>query len=46
VVTLSIGVASSDQFADTDSCNDLLDLADKALYEAKKKGRNRIECLP
>jgi diguanylate cyclase (GGDEF)-like protein len=46
VVTLSIGVASSDQFADTDSCNDLLDLADKALYEAKKKGRNRVECLP
>jgi diguanylate cyclase (GGDEF)-like protein len=40
-ITVSIGVASrSDRDLDIDS---LLMLADKALYAAKRSGRNRVE---
>jgi diguanylate cyclase (GGDEF)-like protein/PAS domain S-box-containing protein len=39
-VTISIGVASWEQGDNGDS---LIDAADKALYQAKAKGRNRVE---
>lgn len=38
-VTISIGVAQPDG---ADSLNELIGLADKALYEAKETGRNRV----
>ena len=38
-LTVSIGVTSK---TDTDSCLDMFDIADKALYEAKISGRNRV----
>jgi diguanylate cyclase (GGDEF)-like protein len=38
-ITVSIGIAFSN---DAESANDLLANADKALYQAKKTGRNRI----
>jgi two-component system chemotaxis response regulator CheY len=41
VVTVSIGVASLDDAVDTEMAS-LLDLADQALYEAKRSGRNRL----
>lgn len=42
VVTVSVGVATvrPDQFLD--GPDDLIELADKALYEAKRGGRNRV----
>lgn len=40
-VTVSLGVAEAD--SRTQSIQSLLDLADKALYRAKQKGRNRVE---
>ncbi len=40
-VTLSIGVASTDVCRETASVQDLVDLADEALYQAKRTGRNR-----
>ncbi|HXX58083.1 MAG TPA: diguanylate cyclase [Thermodesulfovibrionales bacterium] len=40
-VTVSIGIASADEFTDTDE--KLISAADFALFEAKRKGRNRIE---
>ncbi len=42
VLTVSIGVASSCRHDDADS---MLDRADKAMYAAKHKGRNRVETL-
>ena len=41
-VTLSIGVASCQPSANEDP-QPLISLADQALYEAKRKGRNRVE---
>ena len=41
-VTISIGVA---QFDSSDLPNDLLQRADQALYQAKAKGRNRVEIV-
>ncbi|MHA7878955.1 MAG: sensor domain-containing diguanylate cyclase [Saccharospirillum sp.] len=43
-LTLSLGVASWP--VQTARAQDLLARADKALYLAKQRGRNRIECLP
>ena len=39
-ITMSFGVA---QISETDSIESLFDRADKALYSAKKNGRNRVE---
>ena len=41
-VTISIGIA---QFDSSDLPNDLLQRADRALYQAKEKGRNRVEIV-
>ena len=41
-VTISLGVASFPE--DSDDPDELIDLADKALYEAKRRGRNQV-CL-
>ncbi|MBN9416608.1 hypothetical protein ABS71_17425 [bacterium SCN 62-11] len=41
-VTISLGVASFPE--DSDDPDELIDLADKALYEAKHRGRNQV-CL-
>ncbi len=39
-ITISIGVA---QYRNGESMNDLIERADRALYRAKRKGRNRVE---
>ena len=41
-VTISMGVASLSK-QPINSVDDLVRLADSALYEAKKAGRNRVE---
>lgn len=41
-VTASLGVASSDSFAEGTSHHEILTCADEALYQAKKLGRNRV----
>jgi diguanylate cyclase (GGDEF)-like protein len=41
-VTISLGIASFSQKA-IDTAKDLVECADKALYMAKNKGRNRVE---
>jgi diguanylate cyclase (GGDEF)-like protein len=42
VLTLSLGVAASYQSTAQGKYNELLSLADQALYEAKNQGRNRV----
>lgn len=42
-LTLSLGIASWP--GQTSRAHDLLNRADKALYQAKQRGRNRVECL-
>jgi diguanylate cyclase (GGDEF)-like protein len=39
-VTVSIGVSSNTEF---DDCMQMFEMADKALYEAKKSGRNMVK---
>ncbi|NMC75219.1 MAG: diguanylate cyclase [Geobacteraceae bacterium] len=43
-ITISAGVAGYDRLPDSIGLEDLLKQADVNLYEAKKKGRNRVEC--
>jgi len=40
-ITVSIGIA---QFEPGESVEDLIERADEALYQAKRNGRNRVEC--
>ena len=41
-ITVSIGIAAAQSLSD-DAGNDLIEQADRALYAAKRAGRNRIE---
>ncbi|MGV8916257.1 MAG: sensor domain-containing diguanylate cyclase [Pseudomonas sp.] len=41
-ITVSIGIASQEPNSRDDVC-ELVTIADKALYQAKRKGRNRVE---
>jgi diguanylate cyclase (GGDEF)-like protein len=41
-ITVSMGVASIQPVKDTFKRNDLIDFADRAMYESKRKGRNRV----
>ena len=42
VVTISAGIASTEQNSDGSGQSDLLQWTDAALYEAKRQGRNRV----
>jgi hypothetical protein len=44
-VTTSIGICGSDR-ADSKSANEILDFADKAMYESKRLGKNRVTIWP
>jgi diguanylate cyclase (GGDEF)-like protein len=44
IVTISIGVAGTDR-CHADEVYDLINAADRALYQAKASGRNRVESL-
>lgn len=45
-ITVSIGVAQSNprRTYGTNTLEDMIERADKALYRAKRRGRNRVEC--
>ena len=43
-LSISVGVATSDMVPPTDSAAELQRRADRALYEAKRAGRNRMRC--
>jgi GGDEF domain-containing protein len=40
-VTMSIGVCGTDR-ADSNAAHEILDFADKAMYESKRSGKNRV----
>jgi diguanylate cyclase (GGDEF)-like protein len=44
-VSVSIGVCASDR-ANSQSADEILDLADKALYQSKNSGKNRVTTWP
>ncbi|MNT95084.1 diguanylate cyclase [compost metagenome] len=41
-ITVSIGIACTTDCRLAGSCSRMVDAADKALYEAKRQGRNQI----
>jgi diguanylate cyclase (GGDEF)-like protein len=45
-VTTSIGVYATDRSTDTKTANEILHLADKAMYESKEHGKNRVTVWP
>jgi diguanylate cyclase (GGDEF)-like protein len=43
-VTVSIGVAELEELGDTATPGDLIERADRRLYQAKRLGRNQVSC--